>query len=38
MYKFTMNFEIIRMLSEEFPTCNLRVEADNDRLVLVIEH
>ena len=38
MYKFTMNFDIMRRLSEEFPTCNLRVEADSDRLVLIIEH
>ena len=38
MYNFTMSFEIMRRLSEEFPTCNLRVEADSDRLVLVIEH
>ena len=38
MYKFIMNFDIMRRLSEEFPTCNLRVEADSDRLVLVIEH
>lgn len=38
MYKFTMSFDIMKRLSEEFPTCSLRVEADSDKLVLVIEH
>lgn len=38
MYKFTMSFDIMKRLSEEFSTCSLRVEADSDRLVLVIEH
>lgn len=38
MYKFYLSFDVMKRLQEEFPTCNLRVESESDRLVLVIEY
>ena len=36
--KFYLSFDVIKKLEKEFPTCNLRIESDSDRLILVIEH
>lgn len=38
IYKFYLSFDIMKRLQEEFPTCDLRVESESDRLVLVIEY
>ena len=34
--KFCLSFDVMKKLDVEFPNCDLRVEVDRDRLVLVI--